>query len=291
LKRVLAYSTVSQLGYMVYAVGAGGIFASQFHLLSHSLFKALLFLGAGAVIHSVGTRDMRQMGGLGRKLPFVRLTFVIGSLALAGLPILNGFWSKELILEAGLNHGNPVWMLALMIFVSGLTAFYTFRMVWLVFYGEPRSALQAHDAGVAMKVALAPLAFGALTSWLLAGAFSKLLAESLPAHPIEAHTTAEILKEVLTAPVTLVALFIVLLGLAAWWLRDRLTGVAKTFSGVSRAAAGSFGFEHINQAVVSGTQNAAERLRNTQTGLLNWNVAVLIVAMIVILAFLALGVG
>ncbi|HTU01173.1 MAG TPA: NADH-quinone oxidoreductase subunit L, partial [Candidatus Sulfotelmatobacter sp.] len=97
LKRVLAYSTVSQLGYMVYAVGVGGIYASQFHLFSHAIFKALLFLGAGAVIHAVGTRDMREMGGLGARMPFTRTVFVIGALALAGLPILNGFWSKELV--------------------------------------------------------------------------------------------------------------------------------------------------------------------------------------------------
>src|SRR5690606_19815488 len=92
LKRTLAYSTVSQLGYMVYAVGVGGIFASQFHLLSHAVFKALLFLAAGAIIHSVGTRDMRQMGGLGKQMPFMRNVFIVGALALAGLPILNGFW-------------------------------------------------------------------------------------------------------------------------------------------------------------------------------------------------------
>ncbi len=108
LKRVLAYSTISQLGFMVYAVGTGGIFASQFHLLSHSIFKALLFLGAGAVIHAVGTRDMLKMGGLGKKMPFVRVVFMIGALALAGIPILNGFFSKELILEGGLAHG-PAW--------------------------------------------------------------------------------------------------------------------------------------------------------------------------------------
>ena len=153
LKRVLAYSTVSQLGYMVYAIGVGGVFASQFHLLSHSVFKALLFLGAGAVIHSVGTRDMREMGGLGKNMPFTRIVFVIGGLALAGLPILNGFWSKELILEAGLVEG-PVWGYALMVFVAGLTAFYTFRMVWMVFYGKPKAERHIHDAGQAMKVSL-----------------------------------------------------------------------------------------------------------------------------------------
>ena len=108
LKRALAYSTVSQLGYMVYAVGVGGFFASQFHLFSHAVFKALLFLAAGAVIHAVGTRDMLKMGALGSRMPFVRNVFVIGALALAGLPILNGFWSKELVLEAGLHDGPDV---------------------------------------------------------------------------------------------------------------------------------------------------------------------------------------
>lgn len=291
LKRVLAYSTVSQLGYMVYAVGAGGVFASQFHLLSHSVFKALLFLGAGAVIHSVGTRDMRLMGGLGKRMPFVRLVFVIGGLALAGLPILNGFWSKELILEAGLEHGNPLWMLVVMLLISGITAFYTFRMAWMVFYGEPRTELHAHDAGMAMKMSLAPLAFGTLTTWLLAGSFARLLSESLPAHGIAAHSTKEILTGVLTAPVTLAAMAFIFLGLAAWWQRDKLGGVGKALAGLNKAAADSFGFEAVNQAVVGGIQNAAERLRTTQTGLLNWNVAALLVAMVVILAILALGVG
>jgi len=291
LKRVLAYSTVSQLGYMVYAVGAGGVFASQFHLLSHSVFKALLFLSAGAVIHAVGTRDMREMGGLGRKMPFVRLVFIIGALALAGLPILNGFWSKELILEAGLEHGNPLWMLIIMLIVSGLTAFYTFRMVWLVFYGRPRTELHAHDAGSAMKVALAPLALGTLTTWLLASSFSRLLSESLPAHEIEAHSTAYILLEVLTAPVTLVALLVIGLGLLAWWQRDRLAGVGKALAGLKNLASNSFGFEGINRGVVLGTQLSAEKLRDTQTGALNWNVAYLLIALILVLAVLALGVG
>ncbi len=138
LKRVLAYSTVSQLGYMVYSIGVGGVYASQFHLLSHAVFKALLFLAAGAVIHSVGTRDMRLMGGLGKKMPFVRAAFVIGALALMGIPILNGFWSKELILEEGLKDG-PVWAYIGMLIGAGITALYTFRMVWLVFFGSERS--------------------------------------------------------------------------------------------------------------------------------------------------------
>ena len=153
LKRALAYSTVSQLGLMVYAIGVGGVYASQFHLLSHAVFKALLFLGAGTVIHAVETRDMRLMGGLGSRMPFTRTVFVIGALALAGIPILNGFWSKELILEAGLAEG-PLWAYIVVLFCAGLTAMYTLRMVYLVFFGDPRSQLHAHDAQTAMKVSL-----------------------------------------------------------------------------------------------------------------------------------------
>jgi NADH-quinone oxidoreductase subunit L len=288
LKRVLAYSTVSQLGYMVYAVGAGGVFASQFHLFSHSIFKALLFLSAGAVIHGVGTRDMRLMGGLGGKMPFVRTVFVIGSLALAGIPIFNGFWSKELILEAGL-HGNPFWLYGLMVIVAGLTAFYTFRMVWMVFYGQPRSNLHAHDAGTAMKTALAPLAFGTLTTWLLAGPFGYLLAVGLPAHHIKAHSTLEVIMEVIGAPPTYLALTVVAIGLAAWWQRERLPGFGQALQGVAKAATENFGFESINQGVVKGTQNLAESLRVTQPGLLNWNVFAILVGLVIVFAVLALG--
>lgn len=289
LKRVLAYSTVSQLGYMVYAIGAGGIFASQFHLFSHSIFKALLFLGAGAVIHSVGTRDMMQMGGLGKQMPLVRNVFIIGALALAGIPILNGFWSKELVLEAGLAHG-PMWAYVLMVAGAGLTAFYTFRCVWLVFFGSPRTKLHGHDAGTAMRVSLFLLAGATLVSWLEAGPFSKLLADTLPLHEIEALATGEFLMEILTAPATLVALVIIALGLAAWWWHNRLTGLANALKGIGKAAVASFGFEAINRGIVKGTQNAAESLRVTQTGALNWNIFAILLGLVIVLVVLALGV-
>jgi NADH-quinone oxidoreductase subunit L len=288
LKRVLAYSTVSQLGFMVYAVGAGGIFASQYHLMSHSVFKALLFLGAGAVIHSVGTRDMRLMGGLRKKMPLVSTVFIIGALALAGLPILNGFWSKELVLEAGLQ-GGPAWIFAIMLVVVGLTALYTFRCVWLVFFGEPRSELHAHDAGVAMRVALVPLAFGSLTTWLLAGPFIAWLAHSVPSQAIEIKTGAEIFMEILSAPATWGAIVMVLLGLAAWWWRDRLSGLVQGLRGVAKAATDSFGFEAINRSIVTVTQGSAEALRATQTGVLNWNIFGIVAGLVIILVILALG--
>ncbi len=288
LKRVLAYSTVSQLGYMVYAVGTGGIFASQFHLFSHSIFKALLFLGAGAVIHAVGTRDMRQMGGLGKQMPFTRFVFIIGALALAGLPILNGFWSKELILESGLANG-PMWMYVIMVISAGLTAFYTFRMVYMVFYGKPASEKHVHDAGPAMKVALVPLAIGAVISFLAAGYFSHLLSEAtLPYHGVEALPLLTILEEVFTWP-TLIALAVVALGLVAWWQREKLAGLGKALKPIGWAAENSFGFEAINKGIVRCTQGIAEALRVTQTGSLAWNVIGILAGLILVLAILAIG--
>lgn len=288
LKRMLAYSTVSQLGYMFYAIGAGGIYASQFHLFSHSIFKALLFLGAGAVIHSVGTRDMREMGGLGKQMPLVRAVFIIGGLALAGIPILNGFWSKEMILEAGLK-GAPVWTYVLMLIGAGITALYTFRCIWMVFYGEPHSEKHVHDAGPAMKVALIPLAFATLTSWLLAGSFGKLLGpDTLPSHGIEIASLGEVVHEVLSLP-TLIALVVIALGLAAWWWRGKLSGLANALKGVGTAAANSFGFEAINRGIVKGTQNTAEALRVTQTGLLNWNIFGIVAGLILVLAVVIFG--
>lgn len=285
LKRALAYSTVSQLGYMVYAVGAGGFFASQYHLLSHSVFKALLFLGAGAVIHAAGTRDMRQMGGLGKQMPLVRAVFIIGSLALAGIPILNGFWSKELVLEVGL-HDGPIWMYALMVVGAGFTAWYTIRMVWMVFYGKPQKGVHVHDAGPAMKTALVPLAIGTLLTWLLAGPFGKLLEETMPFHHIGVESTAEVILDVVSAPATLITLAVISLGVLAWVWRARLAGLGKVLSGVARAAVNSFGFEAVNRAIVNGTVETAEGMRKTQTGLLNWNVFGIVTALVVVLAFL-----
>jgi NADH-quinone oxidoreductase subunit L len=288
LKRVLAYSTVSQLGYMVYAVGAGGIFAAQFHLFSHAIFKALLFLAAGSIIHALGTRDMRLMGGVGRQMPQVRMVFILGALALAGLPFLNGFWSKELVLEAGLA-GGPLWAYILMVLVAGLTALYTFRCVWMVFFGEPRAHLHGHDAAPAMKISLWVLAFGALTSWLLAGPFSRLLEATLPFHTIRAESTLAYLFEVLSAPATRLALAVIVLGLAAWWWRGHLGWLSGRLKGLTHLAQVSFGFESINTAIVQVTERSAEALRGVHTGLLNWNILAIIAALAIVMAVLALG--
>jgi NADH-quinone oxidoreductase subunit L len=289
LKRALAYSTVSQLGYMVYAVGVGGFFASQFHLLSHSVFKALLFLAAGAVIHAVGTRDMLKMGGLGSRMPFVRNVFVIGAAALAGLPILNGFWSKELILEAGLHEG-PVWALLAMMVGAGLTACYTFRMVWLVFFGEARTRLHAHDATASMRVSLALLTVGTVFTWQLAGPFGHFLEGTLPFHKVHALGTATVVGEILVAPLTWGALALIALGLLAWWWRDRLAFVADRFDWLAAAASKSFGFERINEQVIGVTLAVANALRVTQPGHLSWNMVGIIGGLVAVLILLTWGV-
>ncbi len=288
LKRVLAYSTISQLGYMVYAVGAGAVFASQYHLLSHAVFKALLFLCAGVVIHATGTREMQRMGGLRRDMPFTHWMFVIGALALAGVPLLNGFWSKELILEAGVEHA-PLWSAGVMLFTAGLTALYTLRMVWLVFYGSPRNVFHVHDAPPAMRVSLAVLALGTLSTWLLALPFGDLLHPTLPYHEI--HVEADLFSTVLLAPVTWVALLLVALGGALWLARGGLRRFLPSLRPLTILASADFGFTWLSSGIVRVTHGTAELLRGTQTGQLNWNIALLLVGLLLVLALLALGSG
>jgi NADH-quinone oxidoreductase subunit L len=285
LKCALAYSTISQLGYMVFAIGTGAIFASQFHLLSHAVFKALLFLGAGAVIHTVGTRDMRQMGGLGRQMPWVRAAFIIGAAALAGLPLANGFFSKELVLEVALEHG-PLWAYILMLIGAGLTALYSLRMVSMVFYGVPLDPIHAHDAPAAMRVSLTALAAGTLTTWLLAGPFGELLAGTLPHHEVHAATTLDVVGEIVTAPATWIALWVVALGLALWFLRRWLAGVIRVLQPAARFAESGLGFDWLNTQIMAAVSGSAAALRATQTGYLSVNVAGIVGGLIILLAVL-----
>jgi NADH-quinone oxidoreductase subunit L len=136
IKRVLAYSTVSQLGYMMTAIGAGVSTAGFLHLLTHGVFKALLFLGAGAVIHAVGSNDLSKMGGLAKRMPQTALVFVIGTLSLAGVPLFAGYISKEGILGAAIA-GHQTGPFVLLMIVAFLTAFYMFRVVFLAFFAGP----------------------------------------------------------------------------------------------------------------------------------------------------------
>jgi NADH-quinone oxidoreductase subunit L len=163
IKKVLAYSTISQLGYMVMALGVGAWTAAVFHLFTHAMFKACLFLGAGSVSHAAHhTFDMRKMGGLRKYMPQTFTTFIIGSLALAGLPPLAGFWSKDEIL-AGAAQGQEKAYVVMLIFgliTAGLTAAYMTRAVWMTFFGEYRGEGHPHESPKAITIPL----------WILAGA-------------------------------------------------------------------------------------------------------------------------
>lgn len=168
LKRVLAYSTVSQLGYMFMAAGVGAYQSALFHLLTHAFFKALLFLSAGAVIHGLGgEQDMRRMGGLGRKMPLARWTFLIGALAISGIPPFAGFFSKESILgnfpllgdgnggiHAGLNAGSQALIGWVGVITALLTAFYMFRAYFMTFEGEPAAEHHVHASSQTINIPL-----------------------------------------------------------------------------------------------------------------------------------------
>jgi len=177
IKRVLAYSTVSQLGLMFVAMGVGAFAAGIFHLYTHAFFKALLFLGSGAVIHALaGEQDIRKMGGLRRELPVTYWTFLVGALAISGVPLLSGFFSKDEILWKAFSGGHTlVWGVAVV--ASLLTAIYMFRLVFLTFHGERTSASHdraeggphagqghLHDAPPAMAVVLVLLAIGSVVA-------------------------------------------------------------------------------------------------------------------------------
>jgi len=165
IKRVMAYSTVSQLGYMFLALGVGAPIAAMFHLITHAFFKALLFLGSGSVIHGFGdVQDMRRMGGLRSKMPLTYWTMVIAGGALAALPPLAGFWSKDEILGSAFKNGYPIlWVVG--VFTGGLTAFYITRAIWLTFHGVPRDRHlfdHAHESPRVMTVPLLVLAAGSI---------------------------------------------------------------------------------------------------------------------------------
>ena len=137
IKKVLAYSTISQLGYMFLAVGSGAYVAAIFHMVTHAFFKALLFLGAGSVIHGVnGEQDMRYMGALRKVMPITCATFIVGWLAIAGVPPFAGFWSKDEILLYAWNNNPALWAVGLL--TALLTAYYMSRLVFMVFFGDAR---------------------------------------------------------------------------------------------------------------------------------------------------------
>jgi NADH-quinone oxidoreductase subunit L len=271
IKRVLAYSTVSQLGYMFLAMGVGAFGAGIFHLYTHAFFKALLFLGSGAVIHALaGEQDLRRMGGLKSQLPITYWTFLIGALAIAGVPGLAGFFSKDEILFRTFANGHQVlWIVGIL--TSLLTALYMFRLVFLAFHGAPRHPAGAaqhpagthalHDAPPAMALALVVLAVGSILAGYIglphalggSNRLEQFLAPSLEAHATESEHAAanEGLELALMGVSTLVAAAGI--GLAVFFfLRNRAAAdqAARRFAGIHRVLENKYYVDEIYDAAI-----------------------------------------
>ncbi len=264
IKRILAFSTVSQLGYMMLALGVGSWVAAIFHLLTHAFFKALLFLGAGSVIHAAHhEQDIRQLGGLSKKMRLTFATFAIGTSALVGVPFLfSGFWSKEAILHAA--HGWHVSHLPFFAALVGvvLTAFYNTRLMSEVFFGQARSHASdhAHENGPAMTLPLALLAVCAVVlGFLGTPAWPWLQAKILGEHEVHGHSILD------GAGLMLLSILLVAVGVGAGWAlygrRPRASAtsadpLAAKAPGLVAALAARLGFDEI-YAATFGRANAA----------------------------------
>ena len=268
IKRTLAYSTISQLGYMFLACGVGAFGAGIFHLMTHAFFKALLFLGAGSVMHAMsGEQDMRRMGGLRRTIPWTYGTMFIATLAISGTPGFSGFFSKEEILQAARTgpYANVV-IYALGVLTAGLTALYMFRLLFLTFHGVPRFDPKKTHVHESPRVMLAPLAVLALFS--LAGGWwaaphlvgglnyfdnfvKPVLAPGETSSSVEPYTgTGQLIATVFGPPV--LAAFVGFL--LAWWLYLRRPEMpkrlAESLRGLYRLVAGKYFIDELYAAVI-----------------------------------------
>lgn len=190
IKKVLAYSTLSQLGYMFLGVGVGAYTAAVFHFLTHAFFKALLFLAAGSVIHALGgEQDLARMGGLARKLPITMWTFLVGTVAISGIWPLSGYFSKEALLGAAYNSGHfGLWMVGVV--TAGMTAFYMFRLFFVAFLGQARDQAlydHAHESPAVMSIPLIILAVLAVVGGAFGGILNGWLAPVFARYPGASH--------------------------------------------------------------------------------------------------------
>jgi len=254
IKRVLAYSTISQLGYMMLGLGSGGVAIGIFHLFNHAFFKALLFLGAGSVNHATGTFDMRQMGGLRRFMPWTYATFLIASLSIAGIWPLSGFWSKDEILAVSLENQPILFILALI--TVFMTAFYMFRVIFLTFGGEYRGGSseahgKPHESPSVMTMPMVVLAVLAVVSGLfnVTGGFSQFLGHG------ETHSFVHGFFGILAQPLPWVSLILAGLGIllayamySAKWLSAESIG--KLFSPLYTLFYRKYWFDELYENIV-----------------------------------------
>ena len=254
IKRVLAYSTVSQLGYMFVGVGVGAYASGIFHLMTHAFFKGLMFLAAGSVMHAMSDElDMRKMGGLKSKLPITYWTFLIGAIAIAGIPPLSGFWSKDEILHSAWDSGyQAVFLIGLI--TAGLTAFYMFRLIFVTFHGESRAdahvASHVHESPPVMWAPLALLAIPSAVVGLIVGmgghdsALHHFFGNVFAAHGDEASQGSN------PVPFMVVSTIVGLVGIgAAWFMYREKAPAAESPNALHKLLANKYYVDEIYNAV------------------------------------------
>jgi NADH-quinone oxidoreductase subunit L len=323
IKKVLAYSTISQLGYMVLAMGVGAYTAGIFHLATHAFFKALLFLGAGSVIHAMsGDQDMRTMGGLRKKMPITFITMGAGWLALAGVFPFSGFWSKDEILAATFARGG--WFIALWavgLFVAFLTAFYMTRLFVMTFLGKPRwnEGVDPHESPATMTIPLVILAFFTVSFGLI-NTPARLAFEHFLEASFERIPHVEGLSFGLIATLASIALVVAIIGIVWAWIkyhRAEIPAESGTFWSESRNAFGVDAFygrtivepgkkasewaadvfdlkilDGISHGIGSGVRSFGDVLASLQTGQVRaYAGAMAIAGVLLIVAVVALGGG
>ncbi|TCK05414.1 NADH-quinone oxidoreductase subunit L [Phorcysia thermohydrogeniphila] len=310
IKRVLAYSTLSQLGYMFAALGVGAYVYAMFHLFTHAFFKALLFLGSGSVIHAMGgEQDIRKMGGLYKYMKVTAVTFIVGALALSGIPPLAGFFSKDKIITSAFGEGH----LAFWFFLTAgtfLTSLYMGRLIFLVFFGEERFGDEVrkhlHESPPVMTVPLLVLAVLSLFAGFLEGWFVHFVGNSVPNVSFELSHSVEVFLVLTSIGLSLLGIFV-----AAYiylWRKASPEKIATLFGPLYRLVYNKYYFDEVydflfvrgvgfvtgkalaltDKYVIDGVVNglaatakwSGELLRLTQTGVVNTYVAYMVIGMI-----------
>jgi len=247
IKRILAYSTISQLGYMMLALGVGSMTGAIFHLMTHAFFKALLFLAAGSIIHAVHKQDIRELGGLGGRMRVTAVLFGVGALALSGIPPFSGFWSKDAILTAALDR-NPV------LFVAGLlgallTALYMARLYFRVFAGKPSAAAEsAREAPKAMLVPMLVLAVLAAGAGFADTPWNEWLSRWLLGDESASHAGGSPTVMIVSAAVSLLGLYIGWLAYVKKTVRP--SSLKETMPGVSKLLERGYKIDDLFAAVI-----------------------------------------
>jgi NADH-quinone oxidoreductase subunit L len=312
IKKVLAYSTVSQLGYMFLALGTGAYGAAVFHVMTHAFFKALLFLGSGSVIHAVsGQQDIRFMGGLKKKLPITWITFLVGCLAIAGIFPFSGFFSKDAILLNAFEHDKFLYVIGLL--TAGLTAFYMFRLLFVTFNGSFRGTDEQrqhlHESPASMTIPLVVLAilslvggFVGVPEVFMAGGerLAHFLAPVIPMHHGEVPHNTELLLMGLTSVIAIVAILIAWtryrnyrdehngafgkLLVNKWYVDELYDNVfVKPLNGLSRVSNDIFersGIDALVNGVGKAVNYSGRQLRWLQSGQVGSYVLLMVVSMV-----------